>query len=151
MKGHQDDNANAELSNEALLNIEADQLPVDFQEQEGTNRKIVLILPCCPTMLDIKGVSITSNLFHHLVREHTQVALLKQIQLEKKLDDDLAAASILWQSLSLVIVHIDQEIVIAKVCNDGILQTMNVLHKTKQSFIKKCPICLNTSESQDLI
>ena len=43
MKGHQDDNVNAKLFIEALLNIEADQIPVDFQEQEGTNRPIVLI------------------------------------------------------------------------------------------------------------
>ena len=101
-------------------------------------------------MLDIKGVSITSNLFHHLVREHTRVALLKQIQLKKSgMMIWQLAASILWQSLSLVIVHIDKEIVIAKVCNDGILQTIKVLHKTKQSFIKKCLICLNTSESQE--
>ena len=91
MKRCQDDNTNAELFIEALLNIEADQLPVDFQEQEGTNRPIDLILPCCATMLDIKGVSITSNLFHHLVREHTRVALLKQIQLKQK------SGMMIWQ------------------------------------------------------
>ena len=82
-------------------------------------------------------VSITSDLFQHLVREHAQAALLKQIQLKEKLDDDRTAASILWQRLSLAIVHIGQEVAIAKVCN-GILLTIQVLHKTKQSSAKKC-------------
>ena len=58
MKGHQDNNANAELSIEALLNIEADRLAGDFQEQEGENRPIVAMLPCCPTMLDIKELAL---------------------------------------------------------------------------------------------
>ena len=72
-KGHQDDNANAELSIEAQLNIEIDCLAGDFQEKEGRSRPIVSMFPCCPAILDIKGVGITSNLFHHLVREHIQV------------------------------------------------------------------------------
>ena len=46
VKGHQDDNASAELSIEALLNIEADRLAGDFQEEEGKNRPIVTMLPC---------------------------------------------------------------------------------------------------------
>tara|TARA_B110001452_G_C14969621_1_gene338990 strand:+ start:113 stop:310 length:198 start_codon:yes stop_codon:yes gene_type:complete len=58
VKGHQDNNANAELSIEALLNIEADRLAGDFQEREGENRPIVAMLPCCPTMLDIKELAL---------------------------------------------------------------------------------------------
>ena len=50
-----------------------------FQDREGKNRPIVTMLPCCPAMLDIKGVSITSNLFNQLVREYTKKTLLKQI------------------------------------------------------------------------
>ena len=41
VKGHQDDNTTAELSIEALLNIEADRLAGDFQDQEGKNRPLV--------------------------------------------------------------------------------------------------------------
>ena len=89
-------------------------------------------------MLDIKGVGITSNLFYHLVREHTKAALLKQIQSKEKWDDETAAA-VSWQSTSLAVKRIDREVVITKVCN-GILPTMKVLNKTGQSSTKKCPI-----------
>ena len=100
-------------------------------------------------MLDIKGVSITSNIFYNLVREHTKVALLKQIQSNEKWDDD-TAATISWQSTSLVVKRIDREVVITKACH-GILPTMQVLHKMKQSSIKKCPICLHTESQEHML
>ena len=100
-------------------------------------------------VLDIKGVSITSNIFYNLVREHTKVALLKQIQSNEKWDDD-TAASISWQSTSLVVKRIDREVVITKACH-GILPTMQVLHKMKQSSIKKCPICLHTESQEHML
>ena len=149
MKGHQDDNATAELSIEALLNIEADRLAGDYQDQEGENRPIVTMLPCCPAMIDIKGVSITSRIFHNLVREHTKATLLKQIQTKEKWDD-VTAASIAWKSLSIAITRINRNVVIAKVCN-GILPTMKALHKMKQSANKKCPLCLQTESQEHML
>ena len=149
VKGHQDDNASAELSIEALLNIEADRLAGDFQDQKGSNRPIVTMMPCCPAMLDIKGVSITSRLFHQLVREHTKETLLQQIQTKEKWDN-VTAASIEWKSLSIAITRIDRNVVITKVCN-GILPTMKVLHKTKQSFSKKCPLCPQIESQEHML
>ena len=139
----------SELLIEALLNIEADRLAGDFQDQEGKNRPIVTMLPCCPAMLDIKGVSITSRIFYQLVREHTKATLLKQIQTKEKWDD-VTATSIAWRSLSIAITRIDRNVVITKVCN-GILPTMKVLHKMKQSFNKKCPLCSQTESQEHML
>lgn len=65
-KGHQDDNANAELSIEAQLNIEIDCLAGDFQEKEGRSRPIVSMFPCCPAILDIKGAELTSPVIYSI-------------------------------------------------------------------------------------
>ena len=149
VKGHQDDNTTAELSIEALLNIEADRLAGDFQDQKGKNRPLVTMMPCCPAMIDIKGVSITSRIFHNLVTAHTRETLLKQIQAKEKWDDD-TAASIAWTSTSLAIKRIDRNVVITKVCN-GILPTMKALHKMKQSSIMNCPLCPRTETQEHML
>ena len=97
----------------------------------------------------LKGVSITSRIFHNLVREHTKETLLQQIQTKEKWDDD-TAASIAWKSLSIAITRIDRNVVITKVCN-GILPTMKVLNKLKQSSSKKCPLCLQTESQEHML
>jgi hypothetical protein len=100
-----------------------------------------------PAMLDIKGVSITSNLFHHLVREYIRATYLDYIQSKEEWDDD-TVASIAWKSFLLAITRINKEVVITKLCK-GILLTMKVQHKRKQSSTKKCPLCNTRPESQE--
>ena len=100
-------------------------------------------------MLDIKAISITSRIFQHLVREHTKVTLLKQIQTKEKWDD-VTAVSIAWKSLPIAITQINRNVVITKVCI-GILPTMKVLHKMKQSANKKCPLCLQTESQEHML
>jgi hypothetical protein len=59
-KGHQDDNANAKLSVEALLNIEADCLAGDFQEREGRCRPIVSMFRLCLILRELASPVIYS-------------------------------------------------------------------------------------------
>ena len=61
-------------------------LPFSYFEQEisknekaAASRPIVSMYLCYLAILNIKGASITGNLFHHLVREHTQVTYLDDI------------------------------------------------------------------------
>jgi len=69
VKGHQDDNAPTnELSIMAQLNVEADRLAGDFQRDHGKFRPIITLLPSCPAMLTIRGISITSNYNKQLIK-----------------------------------------------------------------------------------
>lgn len=52
---------------------------ISKNEKAEASRPIVSMYLCCLVILNIKGASITGNLFHHLVREHTQATYLDDI------------------------------------------------------------------------
>ena len=69
VKGHQDDNAPTnELSIVAQLNVEADRLAGDFQQDYGKFRSLLTLLPSCSAMLSIRGISITNNYNRQLIK-----------------------------------------------------------------------------------
>ena len=62
VKGHQDlYTATSKLPLEAQLNIEADKLAGDFQQQYGKHISVVTLLLSSPALLSIQGISITSQ------------------------------------------------------------------------------------------
>ena len=139
VKGHQDDNKTAELSIEAILNIEADALAGDYQERNKQDRLWVTMLPSCPAMLDIHGVSITSKVFHNLVDAYTRPLYMSCVQ--KKFEwDDTTVNAIAWDSLSLALKRIDRRVLTTKICN-SLLPTKSFLFNTSQLSTNTCPLC----------
>ena len=61
-----------ELSIAAQLNVEADRLAGDFQQDHGKFRPIVTLLLSCPAMLSIRGISITSNYNKQLTKAYVE-------------------------------------------------------------------------------
>jgi hypothetical protein len=81
VEGHQDDNAiYDDLPLEAQLNIDADELAGIFQQRSGKSRPIVHMLPSCPAMLLIQGISITSNCRKQLIRASVEPTYIQYLQ-----------------------------------------------------------------------
>lgn len=81
VKGNQDnDTPYADLSLEAQLNIDADALAGEYQEVYGTYWPLVNILPSCPAMLTIRGISVTSNYRKQLTRAYVEPEYMQYLQ-----------------------------------------------------------------------
>ena len=149
VKGHQDDDKNVELSIEALLNIEADALAGSYQDRNKQDRLWVTMLPSCPAMLDIHGISITSKVFHNLVDAYTRPLYMSCVQ--KKFEwDDTTVKAIAWDSLSLALNRIDRPVLTTKISND-LLPTKSFLFNTSQLSTNTCPICTHEETSEHLL
>ena len=149
VKGHQDNDKNAELSIEALLNIEADALAGSYQDRNKQDRLWVTMLPSCPAMLDIHGTSITSKVFHNLIDAYTRPLYMSCVQ--KKFEwDDITVKAIAWDSLSLALNRIDRPVLTTKISND-LLPTKSFLFNTSQLSTNTCPICKHEETSEHLL
>ena len=90
MKGHQDQFRNtSELSLEAKLNIKADKLAGDFQQQYGKHIPVVPLLPSSPALLTIRGISITSQYRHQLHRAYLEPRYISKLQEKFQLEDSV--------------------------------------------------------------
>ena len=68
VRGHQDRHKEYEkLDTYAKLNVQADRLAGDYQDRKGAFRPLAPVLPSCPAMIFIRGISVTSNIFKQLV------------------------------------------------------------------------------------
>ena len=64
--GHQDTKSRVEMSIEAKLNVEADRLAGQYQDDHGIYSPITYMYPSSPAVLEFNGMTITSNIRHHL-------------------------------------------------------------------------------------
>ena len=107
------------------------------------------MLPSCPAMLDIHGISITSKVFHNLVDAYTRPLYMSCVQ--KKFDwDDTTVKAIAWGSLSLALKRIDRPVLTTKISND-LLPTKSFLFNTSQLSTNMCPICTCKETSKHLL
>ena len=60
--GHQDTQSRGTMSAEVILNIEADQLVGEYQDELGAYIPINHMYPSLPAVLEINGMTITSNI-----------------------------------------------------------------------------------------
>ena len=140
VKGHQDNNKNYdELPLEAQLNIDADELAGKFQDEYGKFRPLVHVLPSCPAMLAIRGISITSNYRKQLIRAYVEPQYIRHLQYKFQWSDDTIEA-IAWKCLALAIQRIRRNVLITKVCND-LLPTSVTLYKMKYQHHDTCILC----------
>jgi NAD-dependent dihydropyrimidine dehydrogenase PreA subunit len=140
VKGHQDNNKTyEELPLEAQLNIDADQLAGEFQDEYGTFRPLVHVLPSCPAMLAIRGISITSNYRKQLIRAYVEPQYIQHLQYKFQWSDE-TIETISWKCLALAIQRIRRNVLITKVCND-LLPTSVTLQKMKYQHHNTCILC----------
>ena len=66
--GHQDTKSRGEMLMEAKLNVEADRLAGEYQDKFGAYSQITHMYPTSPAVLRINGMTITSNIRHHLIK-----------------------------------------------------------------------------------
>ena len=107
------------------------------------------MLPSCPAMLDIHGISITSKVFHNLVDAYTRPLYMSCVQ--KKFGwDDTTVNAITWDSLSLALKQIDRQVFTTKISNN-LLPTKSFLFNTLQLSTNTCPICTCEETSEHLL
>ena len=140
VKGHQDKKIKKEdLSLEAQLNIEADELAGSFQQTDGKFRPLVHLLPSCSAMLSIRGISITSNYKKQLIRAYVEPAYIQYLQYRFEWPDSTIQI-IAWKCLSLAIQRIRRDVLITKVCNE-LLPTADTLYRRKYQNHNTCILC----------
>ena len=66
--GHQDMKSRVEMSIEAVLNVEADRLAGKYQDELGAYSPITHMYLLSPAVLETNGMTITSNIRHHLIK-----------------------------------------------------------------------------------
>ena len=71
--GHQDTKLRGEMSMEAKLNVVPDKLAGDYQDQLGAYRPITHMYPSAPVVLEINGMTITSNVRHQFIKVYTEL------------------------------------------------------------------------------
>ena len=125
--GHQDTRSRGKMSIEAILNVEADRLAGEYQDELGAYSPITLMYPSSPAVLEINGMTITSNIRHQLIRAWAEPKYMQSLQQKNKWNNK-TIQSIAWKCLNLGLKRIDREVVLAKICND-LLPTATTLHK----------------------
>ena len=137
--GHQDTKSRGEMSMEATLNVVADKLAGDFQDQLGAYRPITHMYTSSPAVLEINGMTITSNVKHQLINAYAEPKYMQYLQRENKWINK-TVYSIAWKCLNLGLKRIDGEVVLVKICND-LLPTVTILQKWKWQSHDSCCLC----------
>ncbi|OEU15138.1 hypothetical protein FRACYDRAFT_239817 [Fragilariopsis cylindrus CCMP1102] len=147
VKGHQDNNMKYDdLPLEAQLNVDADELAGEYQEEQGQFLPIIHILPSCPAMLSIEGISVTSNYRKQLIRAYVEPKYIEYLQNKFGWSND-TITGIAWKCLKLATRRINRDVLLTKICND-LLPTATVLRKRKYQNSDECVMC-NKQETRD--
>ena len=74
---------------ETKLNVAADKLAGNYQEQLGSYRPITHMYPSAPAVLEINGMIITSNIRHQLIKSIHRAEIHKCLQGKYKWTDKI--------------------------------------------------------------
>ena len=125
--GHQDTKSRGEMSMEAKLNVEADRLAGEYQDEFGVYSPITHMYPTSPAILKINGTIITSTIRHHLIKAYAEPRYMRYLQKKNKWNRKTVQL-IAWNCLNLGLRHLSREVVLVKICND-LLPTATTLQK----------------------
>ena len=75
--GHQDTRSRGKMSTKAKLNVEADRLAGLYQDELGKYSSITQMYPSTPAVLEINGMTITSNICHKLIQAYSEPKYLR--------------------------------------------------------------------------
>ena len=81
--GHQNTKSRGEMSTKAILNVEADRLAGKYQDKLGAYNPITHMYPSSPTVFEINGMTITSNIQHQLIKAYTELEYMWYLQQQK--------------------------------------------------------------------
>ena len=117
MYGHEDTISRGKMSAEAIQNVEAYQLAGEYQDELCAYSPITHMYPSLPTVLEINGMTITSNIRHHFIKAYSEPKYIRYFQQKNKWNNK-TMNSIVWKCLDLGLKRIDREVVLVKICND---------------------------------
>ena len=144
--GHQDIRSRGTISAEVILNVETDRLTGEYQNELGAYRPITHMYPSSPTVLEINGMTIISNVRHQLIKAYSEPKYIRYLQQKNKWNNK-TVNSIAWKCLNLGLKRIDREVILVKICND-LLPTATTLLKWKWQNHDNCCLC-GQSETRD--
>ena len=73
--GHHATKSRGEMSAEAILNVEVDRLAGEYQDELGAYSPSTHIYPSSPSVLEINGMTIISNIQNHFVKAYSEPPL----------------------------------------------------------------------------
>ena len=131
LEGHQDGHTSyINLTFEAQLNVQANQLAEDFNGQPNFQTQI-LMLPAYPAALEIKRIIITNNFQTQLQQAWTKPKY--ESYLEEKFEWTQATRlKIAWSTLSIALNSIQNDVVTFKICNDTLPTALHFLQGSTQ-------------------
>jgi len=137
--GHQDDHIEYNKhSLESQLSVDADALAEQYYSDTLQSMAEANLLPACPAMLVLRGITVSNQYKRHLVHAYNEPAYIEYIQTKYKWSDPLIQ-SIAWKSLSCGIWRVQQQCLVIKICND-LLPTAVTLKK--MNYQKHDTCCL---------
>ena len=71
------------MSIEAILNVEADRLAGKYQDKLGAYSPITHMYPSSQAILEINGMTVTSNIRHHLIKAYAEPKYMRYLQRKK--------------------------------------------------------------------
>ena len=95
--------------------------------------------PSAPAVLEINGMTITSNIRHQLIKAYTEPRYMQCLQGKYKWTNK-TVQSITWKCLNLGLKWIDREVVLVKICNN-LLSTATTLQKWKRQAHDSWCLC----------
>ena len=95
------------MSAEVILNVEADQLVGEYQDELGAYSPITHMYPSSPAVLAINGMTVTSNIRHHLIKAYSEPKYIHYLQQKNKWNNK-TVNSIAWKCLNLRLQRIDK-------------------------------------------
>ena len=126
--GHQDiDTKLDKLPLDAQMNVEADALAEEYYSKTVQSSPETHLLPACPAMLVLNGITVSNTYKKHLIRACTEPHYIGYLQDKYDWSDSLIQ-SIAWKSLSCGINRVQRPCLVTKICND-LLPTATILQK----------------------
>ena len=76
------------MSTEAILNVEADQLAGEYQDDLGPYSPITYMYRSSPVVLEINGLTIPNHMRHHLIKAYSEPQYIHYFQQKKGTQQD---------------------------------------------------------------
>ena len=128
------------------MNVEADRLAGLYQDELRAYSPITHMYPSSPAVLEINGMTITSNVRHQLIKAYSEPKYIRHLQ-QKYEWNNKTVKDIAWKCLNLGLQRINREVILVKICND-LLPTATSLLKWKLQINVNCCLC-GQSEARD--
>ena len=140
VKGHQDDDDDViNLDHAANMNIIADGIAGDFNQEQGKIIPCSPLLPSCPAQLRIGGITVSSNYKQQIFNAYTEPRYIKYV-MDRFGWNETVVTSIAWKCYKLANKRIKRTSLVTKISND-LLPTAARMCKMHLQTASKCAQC----------